>query len=86
MNTKQTAEAILNGWAFIALFSWVWFLFMAVVLPLALFSVTNSLRGIHREMKRMNGTLKPAPETTWTPAAQPLPAAPAPSLGHQLLR
>lgn len=69
----------------------VWLVYLLVILlvfamPFMALSATLSLRGIHRELKRMN-----APELTaeakWTAV---VPATPPPdsarSLGHQLLR
>lgn len=73
----------------VAAFLWlVYFaaIFVGVLMPFMALSVTLSLRGIHRELKRMNQPELTA-EAKWTAV---VPATPAPdsarSLGHQLLR
>lgn len=73
----------------LAAFAWIVYLIAIMLLfltPYMALSITMSLRGIHRELKRMNGVLKPSPEETWRPADEPPAQAPAPSMGHQLLR
>lgn len=73
----------------VAAFVWlVYFaaIFVGVLMPFMALSITFSLRGIHRELRRMNPPELTA-EAKWTAgaAATPPPAS-APSLGHQLLK
>jgi hypothetical protein len=57
----------------------------AIVTPFAIVSVARSLRGIHRELRRMNG-LEVRSGGLFPNATVRAPQAPAESLGHQLLR
>lgn len=86
MTNKAIADTILSGWAFLALFSWVWMLFMAVLLPVVLVSVAVSLRGIRRELGRLNGVSEPSRGGLFPNATERAAPTGHPSLGHQLLK
>jgi hypothetical protein len=59
----------------------------AVIMPFAIVSIATSLRGIWRELRRVNGDTAPraAPVLGSAPRESEAVAAPQ-SLGHQLLR
>jgi hypothetical protein len=86
MTTKDAVDAMFAGWTFILVFSWLWLLFMAVLVPVTLISVGNSLRGIRRELRKMNGETITARGGLFPNATVRHVEQPAPSLGHQLLK
>ena len=86
MTSKDMADLILGGWAFVALFSWAWMLFMAVLTPIVMISAMRSLRRIARRLEDGDSgrAPAPAPQAAAREAEHTLPDAP--SMGHQLLR
>jgi hypothetical protein len=81
-----TMDLLPPGLALFAIFLWVALVFGLVAAPFAIIDMARSLRGIHRELRRVNGgaaVAQPEPAPLASPAAER--AAPQ-DLGHQLLR
>lgn len=54
MTEKDVAALIVNGWALVVLFAWVWMLFMAVLVPIWMVGTLRRLNGIRKELRRWN--------------------------------
>lgn len=65
---------------------WLAIIVATVTLPFVIFSIAGSLRGIHRELQRMNGTPVVSKGGLFPNATVRAPEPPPASLGHQLLR
>jgi hypothetical protein len=86
MHASPVELAILNGWSFIALFAWVWFLLMAALIPAWMLGVLVYLARIARQLRRHNDGERTSVPATAAPPDR-VSVAPSPrSLGHQLLR
>lgn len=58
----------------------------SVLLPFAVFSIAGSLRGIRRELERLNGAAAPARGGLFPHATERAPEPDTPALSHRLTR
>lgn len=86
MSQIELIHLIENGWSFVALFAWVWFLFMAAFVPLWMLLLLRRLSRIGRALDGGDWRRERAPNDAPATEHRQADIAPRQSLGHQLLR